>query len=37
MFRVAYPADSTKWLHRWFGRAINLWAFFVTFTGCVPY
>lgn len=25
--------DKTKWIHRWFGRAINLWAFFVAFTG----
>ncbi|TFJ84121.1 hypothetical protein NSK_004594 [Nannochloropsis salina CCMP1776] len=33
LFRVAYPDDKTKWVHRWFERAINLWAFFVTFTG----
>ncbi|KAM3573475.1 hypothetical protein VYU27_004582 [Nannochloropsis oceanica] len=33
LFRVAYPDDKTKWIHRWFGRAINLWAFFVAFTG----
>lgn len=32
---MAYPDDKTKWLHRWFGRAINLWAFFVAFTGSV--
>lgn len=33
LLRVAYPDDKTKWLHRWFGRAMNLWAFFVAFTG----
>jgi hypothetical protein len=35
LFRVAYPADNTKWLHRWFGRGVNLWAFFVAYTGFV--
>lgn len=34
---MAYPDDKTKWLHRWFGRAVNLWAFFVCFTGCVSF
>jgi hypothetical protein len=28
-----FTQEKTKWIHRWFGRAINLWAFFVAFTG----
>ena len=25
--------DKYKWIHRWIGRIINLWAFFVAITG----
>lgn len=31
--RMAFPQDNKKVYHRWFGRAIQLWAFFCVMTG----